>query len=123
MSQTMTTSPQHDLPFAGKVAIVTGAASGIGLATVELLHAQGARIVAVGRGDNVGHPRHPHLIASQQPVFAAIRCSIPCLLNVASLLKSAVQVLRGKQIEMPAANIFVDGDLAVVAAAWMFSLT
>jgi hypothetical protein len=39
---------------------------------------------------------------------------------VASLLKSAVQVLRGKQIEMPAANIFVDGDLAVVAAAWMF---
>ncbi len=53
MSQTMTTSPQHDLPFAGRVAIVTGAASGIGLATVELLHAQGARIVAVGRSDNV----------------------------------------------------------------------
>ncbi|RMX05694.1 SDR family oxidoreductase [Corticibacter populi] len=41
------------LPFAGRVAIVTGAASGIGLATVELLHRQGARIVAVGRGDNV----------------------------------------------------------------------
>ncbi|EHD7478164.1 SDR family NAD(P)-dependent oxidoreductase, partial [Salmonella enterica subsp. enterica serovar Ruiru] len=38
-------------PFAGRVAIVTGAASGIGLATVELLHRQGARIVAVGRGD------------------------------------------------------------------------
>lgn len=41
------------MPFAGRVAIVTGAASGIGLATVELLHRQGARIVAVGRGDNV----------------------------------------------------------------------
>lgn len=67
--------------------------------------------------------RHNHLIAIKQRVFAAIRCSIPCLLNVASLLKSAVQVLRGKQIEMPAANIFVDSDLAVVAAAWMFSLT
>lgn len=40
-------------PFAGRVAIVTGAASGIGLATVELLHRQGARIVAVGRGDNI----------------------------------------------------------------------
>jgi NAD(P)-dependent dehydrogenase (short-subunit alcohol dehydrogenase family) len=38
------------MPFAGRVAIVTGAASGIGLATVELLHRQGARIVAVGRG-------------------------------------------------------------------------
>jgi NAD(P)-dependent dehydrogenase (short-subunit alcohol dehydrogenase family) len=30
----------------GKVAIVTGAASGIGKATVELLHARGAKIIA-----------------------------------------------------------------------------
>jgi len=47
------TTSTHDAPFAGRVAIVTGAASGIGLATVELLHRQGARVVAVGRGDNV----------------------------------------------------------------------
>ncbi len=39
--------------FAGKVAIVTGAASGIGRATTELLHERGAKIVAVGRGSNV----------------------------------------------------------------------
>ncbi|MET0256802.1 MAG: SDR family oxidoreductase [Luteibacter sp.] len=32
--------------FEGKVAIVTGAASGIGRATLELLHARGARVVA-----------------------------------------------------------------------------
>lgn len=38
------------MPFAGRVAIVTGAASGIGLATVELLHRQGARIVAITGG-------------------------------------------------------------------------
>lgn len=43
----------HDKPFAGHVAIVTGAASGIGLATAELLHRQGARVVAVDRGDNI----------------------------------------------------------------------
>ncbi len=30
----------------GKIAIVTGAASGIGRATAELLHARGAKVVA-----------------------------------------------------------------------------
>lgn len=49
----MTTSSNSDKPFSGKVAIVTGAASGIGLATVELLHAQGASVVAVDRNDGV----------------------------------------------------------------------
>ncbi len=48
MSQTSAESS-----FAGKVAIITGAASGIGLATVELLHRQGARIIAVDRNENV----------------------------------------------------------------------
>ncbi|NIF54928.1 SDR family oxidoreductase [Burkholderia sp. Ax-1724] len=47
------TSSSHDAPFAGRVAIVTGAASGIGLATVELLHRQGARVVAVDLSENV----------------------------------------------------------------------
>lgn len=47
------TSSSHAAPFAGRVAIVTGAASGIGLATVELLHRQGARVVAVSLGDDV----------------------------------------------------------------------
>ena len=46
-----TRSPQ--LPFAGRVAIVTGAASGIGRATVGLLHAQGAQVVAVSLGEDV----------------------------------------------------------------------
>ncbi len=40
--------------LAGKVAVVTGAARGIGRATVELLRARGARVVASDRNEAVG---------------------------------------------------------------------
>lgn len=43
----------QNAPLSGRVAIVTGAASGIGRATTELLHRQGARVVAVSLGDDV----------------------------------------------------------------------
>ena len=39
--------------FTGKVVIVTGAASGIGRATVELLHARGASVIAEDRDEKV----------------------------------------------------------------------
>ncbi|HGL4259807.1 SDR family NAD(P)-dependent oxidoreductase [Burkholderia dolosa] len=54
--------------FAGKVAIVTGAASGIGLATTELLHAEGANVIAVGRGSNVEALARPGIV----PLFADV---------------------------------------------------
>ncbi|MEU6716355.1 SDR family oxidoreductase [Nonomuraea sp. NPDC046802] len=40
------TSPYTSAEFQGRVAIVTGAAAGVGLATVELLLGRGARVVA-----------------------------------------------------------------------------
>jgi NADP-dependent 3-hydroxy acid dehydrogenase YdfG len=39
--------------LAGKLAIVTGATSGIGMATAKMFAANGARIVAVGRNEPV----------------------------------------------------------------------
>lgn len=48
--------------FEGKVAIVTGAASGIGRATVELLHARGASIIAEDRDRQVETLARPGII-------------------------------------------------------------
>jgi NAD(P)-dependent dehydrogenase (short-subunit alcohol dehydrogenase family) len=47
----MTTEAQSEV--LNKVAIVTGAASGIGLGIVELLHNRGAKIVAVDASEDV----------------------------------------------------------------------
>lgn len=52
-AKTASTASVNDTALEGRVAIVTGAASGIGLATVELLHRRGARVVAVSVGDDV----------------------------------------------------------------------
>jgi NAD(P)-dependent dehydrogenase (short-subunit alcohol dehydrogenase family) len=62
MNTQMNTQIPEVLPFSGKVAIVTGAASGIGLATTELLHSQGATVIAVDRGANVDALARPGII-------------------------------------------------------------
>ncbi len=69
--------------FAGKVAIVTGAASGIGRATAELLHARGALVIAEDRDTEVTKLARPGIFplvadvteeaAAQEAVATAIK--------------------------------------------------
>ncbi|MCG1039297.1 MULTISPECIES: SDR family oxidoreductase [Burkholderiaceae] len=58
----MTSQTSAMQSFDGKIAIVTGAASGIGLATTELLHAQGASVIAVDRCADVQALTKPGIV-------------------------------------------------------------
>ncbi|GAB1333162.1 hypothetical protein ACE1SV_75010 [Streptomyces sennicomposti] len=59
---TSTTLSVEAAEFAGRTALVTGAARGIGKETVALLHARGAHVVALDMRPVVpmnAHPRRP----------------------------------------------------------------
>jgi NAD(P)-dependent dehydrogenase (short-subunit alcohol dehydrogenase family) len=68
--------------FEGKRAFVTGAASGIGAATVELLSAEGARVVG----------------ADIAPAEGVMRCDVTDRASVASAVEGAVEQLGGLDI-------------------------
>jgi NAD(P)-dependent dehydrogenase (short-subunit alcohol dehydrogenase family) len=79
--------------FDGRVAIVTGAASGIGRATVERLVEEGATVVAVdiakdGLADTVGDVSDPSFVESLMADTVERHGRIDVLANVAGILRT-----------------------------------
>ncbi|AGW94337.1 MULTISPECIES: SDR family NAD(P)-dependent oxidoreductase [Cupriavidus] len=92
--------------FAGKVAIVTGAASGIGLATTELLHAQGANVVAVDRNANVETLSRPGVlplvadIAREESAVRAVSTAVEQFGKLDILVNNAGIIINKPVVEM-----------------------
>lgn len=72
--------------FENKVAVITGAASGIGAATARLLYKEGALVVLADIGDEGGKS----LAASLGPSAMPFRCDVSKAADVEALIKAAV---------------------------------
>lgn len=72
--------------FEGRVAIVTGAASGIGAATARLLAREGALLVLADVGDEGGSS----LAADMGACAMAVKCDVSSAADVEGLVKAAV---------------------------------
>lgn len=102
----MTTSNGANKPFAGQAAIVTGAASGIGLATLELLHAQGASVVAVDRDDKVRALARPGVeplvadISREESAVLAARTAVERYGRLDILVNNAGIIINKPVIDM-----------------------
>ncbi len=100
-------------PFAGEVALVTGAASGIGRACVEALLARGAAVVGLdidGRIDTL----------FRRPDFLGLRCNVAEQSEVIAALESATRAYGGLDMLILSAGVFPGGTAiaALDGEAW-----
>jgi NAD(P)-dependent dehydrogenase (short-subunit alcohol dehydrogenase family) len=84
----------------GKVAIVTGAASGIGRATTELFAAEGARVVAVDLNEAAGHEL-------ESASVAFVRADVSSGADVQRFVRAAVERFGGLDILFNNAGIAI----------------
>lgn len=102
----MTSRNRETGAFAGKVAIVTGAASGIGLATTELLHAEGANVIAVGRSANVEALARPGIVplvadvAREESAVQAVATAIDRFGKLDILVNNAAIIINKPVVDM-----------------------
>lgn len=90
---------KKSLPLQGKVAWVTGAANGIGKASVEALVTQGASVVALDIQDEI-------LTVYSNPSILSIKCDITKESDLKKALKKTVLTFGGIDILVNNAGIF-----------------
>ncbi|MFV0426718.1 MAG: SDR family NAD(P)-dependent oxidoreductase [Beutenbergiaceae bacterium] len=83
-------------PFQGEIALVTGAASGIGRACAIALRAQGAAIIALDRDE----------IATSEPDWLGIQCDVTDAAALRAAVLAGVEHFGGLDILVPAAGVF-----------------
>ena len=87
----------------GKVALITGAASGIGLACTEMLHEQGAAVVGLDINSEINQ------IFNQQDMMG-VHCDITDDRAVKEAVKMTVRCFGGLDILIPNAGIFPESQ-------------
>ena len=87
------------LPFAGEIALVTGAASGIGRACAEALLARGAAVVGLDRDPAVEG-------LWKRPDFLGVACDLTAAARVEAALDAAVRRFGGADMLVLNAGIF-----------------
>tara|TARA_Y100000588_G_scaffold360953_1_gene421306 strand:+ start:15841 stop:17814 length:1974 start_codon:yes stop_codon:yes gene_type:complete len=91
------------LPLQGKVALVTGAASGIGKACAEQLHAAGAAVLATDLNPEISD-------LFTKPTFIGQVCDVTDLAAMKNSVETAVSTFGGLDIVVSNAGIFPQGQ-------------
>ena len=106
-----------NLAFEGKVALVTGAASGIGEACVTELSAQGAAVIALDIDPRLGE------LFQESSVFTQ-RCDVTSTADIQASLLRGVQHFGGLDILISNAGIFPESQYleSTLDEAWLSSL-
>ncbi|SFD56357.1 SDR family oxidoreductase [Massilia yuzhufengensis] len=104
--------PANDLPFAGKVALVTGAASGIGRATALAFGRAGAHVVVADTAVDGGHATAAMIVESGGKALF-VRSDIARAGEVEALVEKAINYYG--RLDIAVNNAGVDEESAPVA--------